>query len=314
MNELNGHPARDILMPMFQGKKICVIGAGNIAEALVSGLLKGQVVQPGQVFATDVRPERLEVFEQQYKVRVSSNNQKAVAGSDIVILAVKPQVMDEVLYELSVPFREDRLFLSVAAGVPISRILAILNRQTRVVRAMPNTPSTILEGATGLAVGPGVSSVQLQMAQAIFESVGKVVVVAEPLMDSVTGLSGGGPAYVFVLIEALTDGGVKMGLSRSDAQLLAAQTVLGAAKMVLERGEHPSALKDRVVSPGGTTIAGLHKIEEGQLRATMINAVESATLRSRELGQKALGKAPSRSRPRERTRRSSSLARRRNQL
>ena len=133
-------------MPMFQGKKICVIGAGNIAEALVSGLLKGQVVQPGQVFATDVRPERLEVFEQQYKVRVSSNNQKAVAGSDIVILAVKPQVMDEVLYELSVPFREDRLFLSVAAGVPISRILAILNRQTRVVRAMPNTPSTILEG------------------------------------------------------------------------------------------------------------------------------------------------------------------------
>ena len=298
---------------MLQGKKICLIGAGNIAEALVSGLLKGQVVQPSQIFATDVLSERLEVFERQYKVRVGSNNQKAAAWGDIVILAIKPQAIDEVLYELSLPFKEDRLVLSVAAGVPISRILAILHRQTRVVRAMPNTPSTVLEGATGLAGGPGVSSIQLQMAQAIFESVGKVVVVDESLMDSVTGLSGGGPAYVFVLIEALADGGVKMGLSRSDAQLLAAQTVLGAAKMVLESGEHPGALKDRVASPGGTTIAGLHKIEEGRLRATIMNAVESATLRSKELGHRILGKAPAHSKSRERTRRPS-LARRRNRL
>ena len=173
----------------------------------------------------------------------------------------------------------------MAAGVPIAKIQAGLQAKAHIIRVMPNTPSIVLEGATALAAGAGVSPQQLDMAKAIFEAVGKVVVVDESHIDTITGLSGGGPAYVCVFIEALADGGVKMGLPRSVAQLFAAQTVLGTAKMVLESGEHPGVLKDRVASPGGTTIAGLHSLEEGKFRGTVINAVQSATLRSRELGR-----------------------------
>ena len=277
---------------MLKNQKIAIIGAGNIAEALVSGLLDGQVVQPSQIFATDVADERLRHFETRYGVRVGSNNVEAVKGATVVILCVKPQVLDEVLAELKFSGRTQPLVISVAAGITIARIQAGLKWKASIIRVMPNTPSIVLEGATAIAGGPGVSDHHLKLGKSIFEAVGKVVVIEESHIDTVTGLSGGGPAYVYVFIEALADGGVKMGLSRSVARVLAAQTVLGAAKMVMDSGEHPGTLKDRVASPGGTTIAGLHSLEEGKLRGTVINAVQSATQRSRELGQSGGHKEP----------------------
>jgi pyrroline-5-carboxylate reductase len=201
-----------------------------------------------------------------------------------VALCVEPQVLDDVLDQISSSINGDALVISVAAGYPIARVGAHLKPGARIVRAMPNTPSSVLEGITALAFGAGVTQEDGDVARTIFESVGKVVVVEERLMDAVTGLSGSGPAYVFMMIEALADGGVKMGLPRSVAELLAAQTVLGAARMVIESGEHPGRLKDRVASPGGTTIAGLHRLEEGRLRATLMAAVEAAAKRSKELG------------------------------
>ncbi|MEC9005911.1 MAG: pyrroline-5-carboxylate reductase [Nitrospirota bacterium] len=270
---------------MLKNQKIAIIGAGNIAEALVSGLLDGQVVQPSQIFATDVADERLRHFETRYGVRVGSNNVEAVKGATVVILCVKPQVLDQVLAELKFSGRTQPLIISVVAGISIARIQAGLKWKASVIRVMPNTPSIVLEGAAAVASGPGVSGQQLELGKSIFEAVGKVVVIEESHIDTVTGLSGGGPAYVYIFIEALADGGVKMGLPRSVARVLAAQTVLGSAKMVLNSGEHPGTLKDRVASPGGTTIAGLHSLEEGKFRSTVINAVQSATQRSRELGQ-----------------------------
>ena len=274
---------------MLKRKKIAVIGAGNMAEALVSGLLKKEALPPNRIIATDVDARKLAYFQKRFSVQVSRDNEKSAKGSDIVILAVKPQVMDDVLRELDLSHRADQLIISVAAGVPIAAIIKGLHPQAHVVRAMPNTPAIVLEGATALARGPGVTLEHMQVAQAVFEAVGNVVVVDESQLDTVTGLSGGGPAYVSMFIEALADGGVKMGLSRPHAQQLAAQTVLGAAKMVLETKEHPGVLKDRVTSPGGTTIAGVHQLEKGRLRGTVMSAVESATIRCRELGQRAHG-------------------------
>lgn len=273
---------------MLKGKKIAIIGAGNMAEAIVSGLLKKRLINAGQICATDVDSQRLAYFRKTFKVRVSDDNRKAAASSDLVLLAVKPQVMNKVLDGLNLSRSGRRLIITVAAGVPIAAIISGLHPGARVVRAMPNTPAVVLEGVTALAGGPGVTAEQFTMARAVFEAMGRVVVVDESHLDAVTALSGGGPAYVYLFIEALADGGVKMGLSRAHAQLLAAQTVLGAAKMVIETKQHPGILKDHVTSPGGTTIAGLHRLEEGQLRGTVINAVESATLRCQELRQQAM--------------------------
>ncbi len=258
-----------------------------MAEAMVSGLLKKGVVRAGQICAADVDARRLEYFRKTFKVRVSPDNRKSAKSSDIVILAVKPQVMSKVLSGMDVSRAADQLVITVAAGVSIETIIAGLHPEARVVRAMPNTPAVVLEGVTALAGGPGVTAEQLRMARVMFEALGQVVVVDESHLDAVTGLSGGGPAYVCLFIEALADGGVKMGLPRSQAQLLAAQTVLGAARMVIETKQHPGTLKDQVASPGGTTIAGLHRLEEGRLRGMVISAVESATLRCQELRQQA---------------------------
>lgn len=279
----------DILPAMLEKKKIALIGAGNIAEALVSGMLKNGVVTPTQIYATDNNPTRLEIFKNQYHVHVSADNQKACAWGDIIILAVKPQVFDEVMSRLSLKNKRSYLIVSVIAGMPISRILNYFPSKMAIIRAMPNTPATVLEGATAIAGSPNLSEKDFQIGESIFRSVGKVVRVDETLMDTVTGLSGGGPAYIFVMIEALTDGGVKMGLSRSVAQLLAAQTVLGAAKMVLQSEVHPGLLKDQVASPGGTTIAGLHELEKGGVRSALMNAVQAASNRSKELGAQGTG-------------------------
>lgn len=269
---------------MFTGQQIAFIGGGNMTEALVSGLLKTGQVAPAQIIATDIRPERLEYLARSFSIRVSSDNARAVSGAHMIVLSVEPQILDEVLRGLTPSLDPDVLIVSVAAGYPLSRLNRVLARTGRSVRAMPNTPSIVGRGATALALSPDLSPQDIARATALFESVGSVTVVEERLMDAVTGLSGSGPAYVFLIIEALADGGVKAGLPRPVAATLAAQTVLGAATMVLETGLHPAELKDRVASPGGTTIAGLHALEQGGLRAALMSAVEAAAERSTELG------------------------------
>ncbi|MGV7229885.1 MAG: pyrroline-5-carboxylate reductase [Nitrospirales bacterium] len=270
---------------MFQNPKIAFLGAGNMAEALVAGIGKAKLSAPEFLLATDISPSRLELLKDRYHIQVGAQNLDAVLWADVIILCVKPQVVHKVLTEIQTSLSEKQLVISLAAGVPIKGIQEKIGQTIPLVRAMPNTPAVIQEGVTALAGCKGLSLEQLKVAQGLFESVGKVVVVDESLMDAVTGLSGSGPAYVYLAIEALIDGGVRVGLPRNIAHILAVQTVLGAAKMVRETGEHPALLKDRVTSPGGTTIAGLQRLEEGGLRATLIEAVEAATHRSSELGK-----------------------------
>ncbi len=265
-------------------KKIGFVGGGQMAEALIGGLLAGQVCGPELIWATDPVADRRDRLKSQFGIRVGTDNREAIAWADVVLLAVKPQTLPDVLKETKSALSK-RLVISIVAGATIRSIVEQTTTAATVIRAMPNTPAVVREGMTALAKGPGVSEDDIQLTRGIFEAVGRVVLVEERLMDAVTGLSGSGPAYVFQAIEALADGGVKMGLPRPTAELLAAQTVLGAARLVLESGEHPAKLKDRVASPGGTTIAGLHQLESGGLRATLIAAVEAATKRSQELGR-----------------------------
>src|SRR5262245_28131440 len=263
-------------------RRIGFVGAGNMAESLIAGLLDGKQATSSQLIASDIDRNRCELILGRYGIAAAEKNREAVVEADIVVLAVEPQVLDEVLREIASDVRATALVISVAAGYPIDRIGGHLPQLSsrKIVRAMPNTPSMIREGVTAWASLEELSAEDAAIVAALFQSVGEVLMVRESLLDAVTGLSGGGPAYVYVLIEALADGGVKMGLPRQTAQLLAAQTVAGAARMVLESGEHPGMLKDRVASPGGTTIAGLHALERGQFRATISSAVEAATKRS----------------------------------
>lgn len=270
-------------MPALQDTRIAFIGAGNMGEALIRGLLSAERVRPEQLIATDVRMDRLDVIRKLYDIETLTDNREAVTKAQVVLLAVKPQVMKAVLSELDGVLAEDHLVLSIAAGIRTAFIESQFSRPTRVVRIMPNTPALVLAGASAMAPGRHATQEDIEMARQIFETVGCVVQVEEKLMDAVTGLSGSGPAYIFVLIEALSDAGVRMGLSREVATLLAAQTVLGAARMVLEVGEHPARLKDMVTSPGGTTAAGLHVLEQAGFRGTLKSAVEAATRRSQEL-------------------------------
>jgi pyrroline-5-carboxylate reductase len=269
---------------MLAGTKIALIGAGNMTEALVAGMLRARLTTPDRLFATDILPERRSYLRDRYGIKVGSDNAEASAWGQVVVLSVEPQVLGDVLDVIKRFVDGNTLFVSVAAGYPIARVASHLSRGARIVRVMPNTPSSVLAGVAALAVGPGVAEGQADVARAMFEAVGTVVVVEERLMDAVTGLSGSGPAYVYVMIEALADGGVKAGLPRHVAEVLATQTVLGTARLLVETGEHPAQWKDRVASPGGTTIAGLHELEAGRLRACLIAAVEAAAKRSAELG------------------------------
>lgn len=269
---------------MDQIIKFGFIGAGNMAEALVSGMLNGGLAQPSAIRVTDVSSLRLRHFQDTYSVTSCPENVALAQWSNVIVLCVKPQTMDQVLSEIRAKLSSGQLVISVAAGYPIKRIQDHLGKDVAIVRAMPNTPAVIRLGVTAIASGHGLDSRQIQLAQEIFEAVGNTVMVEESLMDAVTGLSGSGPAYVYLMIEALADAGVRVGLPRTTAHVLATQTVLGAAKMVEVSGEHPAVLKDRVTSPGGTTIAGLRELEAGGLRATVIKAVEAATNRSAELG------------------------------
>lgn len=266
-------------------KTLGFLGAGNMAAALVKGLLHSKLVPPTGIIVSDVKADRLASLHQTHGIRTTTDNHELVRTSDVVVLAVKPQVIDKVLEAVGKDIRPDQLVVSVAAGVPVSAIENRLPDGARVVRSMPNTPATALAGATAIAPGTHATDEDLAVARAIFEAVGRVVSLDETLLDAVTGLSGSGPAYVMLMIEALADGGVKVGLHRDTALLLAAQTVFGSAKLLLETGEHPGRLKDMVTSPGGTAIAGLHTLESGGLRRTLIDAVEAATMRAQALGE-----------------------------
>lgn len=264
--------------------RIAFLGGGQMAEALIGGLLASKVSEPDSIGATDPMAARRDHLKFRFGIHVGEDNIKAVREADLVVLAVKPQALPAVLSDAG-PALAGKLVVSIAAGVTTAWIRERAAVSRGIVRAMPNTPALVREGVTALAYQADLRADDLAAVRALFEAVGSVVAVEERLMDAVTGLSGSGPAYVFVAIEALADGGVKMGLPRATAQLLAAQTVLGAARMVLERGEHPAKLKDQVASPGGTTIAGLHQLEAGGLRSCLIAAVEAAVKRSQELGR-----------------------------
>ena len=268
----------------IKGKRVAFLGAGNMGEALIKGLTQTGLVPAGSITAADPRADHVAQIAKRYGIRAIADNPALVSGADVIILAVKPQIMVAVLKEIASAVDGNKLLISVAAGVATKKLRAELGKPARLIRVMPNTPALVLEGVTAIARAEGLREGDLEAAQELFAAVGKVVVLDESALDAVTGLSGSGPAYVAIAIEALADGGVKMGLDRATAALLAAQTVLGSARLILETGVHPGQLKDMVSSPGGTTIAGIAALEDGGLRRTLMQAVERATLRSRELG------------------------------
>ena len=279
---------------MLKNKKLGFIGGGNMAEAMIKGLLSASFIEAKNIFVSEPSKAKRDTLHAEYKIKVSADNRELVKKCDILILAVKPQIFQEVLVDICSLVDSDKLVISIAAGVPISIIDDALrgdkNKKFSIVRTMPNTPALVQEGVTAIASGKHVNKTDVKIAHRIFEAVGRTVDVEEDQLDAVTGLSGSGPAYIFMLIEALSDAGVKMGLSREVANILTIQTVLGSAKLARESGKHPGELKDMVTSPAGTTISGLHALEEGSFHTTLMNAVEDATLRSRELGQSALNK------------------------
>lgn len=259
------------------------LGGGAMAEALISGLLSVGIVKPPDIFASDINANRLDYLEQKFGITRADNNTEVVNKADIVILSVKPIVVPLLLKEIAPAARTEQTFISIAAGITIEVIESSLNGPYPVVRVMPNTPCLLGEGASAVSAGKYAGREAVNRALAIFSAVGKAVEVQEPLLDCVTGLSGSGPAYMFLILEGFIDGAVRLGLQRDTARLLIAQTMLGASKMVLETGEHPGKLKDTVATPGGTTIAGLYTLEQGGIRACLMRAVEEAARRSSEL-------------------------------
>ncbi|MGD8520501.1 MAG: pyrroline-5-carboxylate reductase [Desulfobacterales bacterium] len=271
---------------MLNDKKIAILGSGNMGEALISGLIVSESSEPKNIICTDIRKEKLDEIRREYGVRTTTDNVEAVVESDIIVYAVKPQIIAAVLKETAEKLDMSKLVISIAAGVPMAAIETCLDKDLRLIRVMPNIAASVKEAASAIAAGAHATQEDIDLALAIFNSIGKSIFLKENyLMDAITGLSGSGPAYIFLIVDALADAGVKMGLARQEALFLATQTVLGAAKLLLETQEHPGQLKDKVTSPGGTAIAGLATLEEGGLRTTLIHAVEAATNRSKELGE-----------------------------
>jgi pyrroline-5-carboxylate reductase len=271
--------------PMSSPLKVGFLGAGKMATALAQGFLRAGLVQPGHLMASDPYEPARAAFAKDTGARATAANAEVASAATTLVLAVKPDQVDGVLAEIRPHFSEQHLLLSIAAGVPLARMEKALPAGARAVRVMPNTPALLGASASAFAPGAHARPEDAALAQKLFASVGVVFQVKESLLDAVTGLSGSGPAYAFLLIEALSDGGVAAGLPRDVATKLAAQTLLGAARMVLETGQHPGALKDQVTSPGGTTIEGLHELEKAGVRGALINAVRAATEKSRKLGQ-----------------------------
>lgn len=270
---------------MLTVRKIAFIGGGNMAEAIMHGLLREDAGVG--ICVAEISPERRDLLTALFpRVRVVDDAAEAAQWGEVVLLAIKPQQAEAVLDLVEPVITTDKLVISIMAGIPSMKIEANLAPGCRVIRAMPNTPALIGAGATAVCCGRKATADDLDCARQIFAMIGVAVSVEEKLMDAVTGLSGSGPAYVFTFIEALSDAGVRNGLPRDVAAQLAAQTVLGSARMVVETGEHPTLLKEKVTSPGGTTIAGLHALEVGSFRGVVMNAVEAACLKSKELAGK----------------------------
>lgn len=268
---------------MLKGKKLAVIGVGKLGEALISGLLKQGGLTTSDITGTVGHEHSVEKVKQKLGIKVSTDNRATAKGADLIILAVKPQNMHNVLVELDEVLTPDQLVISVAASVTTNFVEQRLTKAIPVIRAMPNTPAIYNAGMTGMCGGKHATPDQLKTAETIFKCVGETVFVDESLMDGVTALSASGPAYLYVIIEALAEAGVKLGISRETSTLLVAQTAYGAAKMVLESKSHPALLKDMVTTPAGCTIDGLMELEEGKLRVTLIKAVVKAAERAREL-------------------------------
>lgn len=269
---------------MLKNKKIGFIGAGMMAEAIARGLLKAGM-DTTRISASDPGETRRDLFRKELGVSATTDNQTVAQFGDIILIAVKPFVVPDALASIADVLQPRQLVVSIAAGVTIDSIESKLPKGIPVVRVMPNTPCLIGEGAAALAPGKHATQAHLDLASEIFSASGKVVQLTEDKLDAVTGLSGSGPAYVYTFIEALADGGVRMGIPKATALVLAAQTVLGAAKMVLETGSHPAELRDKVMTPGGTTIAGMASLERDKFRSALIEAVTAATQRSAELGK-----------------------------
>lgn len=265
--------------------KLGAIGGGVMGEALISRLIERKIYSASEILVSDPQAQRRDFLEQKYQVRVSTNNQDAATASEVLLLAIKPQILNTVVTSLGdrTEITNRPLILSILAGVPLEKLEACFP-QYPVIRAMPNTPATVGAAMSAIAPGKNVEPKHISAALSIFEAVGEVVEVPESLMDAVTGLAGSGPAYVAVAIEALADGGVAAGLPRAVAAQLALKTVLGTAKLIEESGLHPAEVKDRVTSPGGTTIAGVIALERARFRSALIEAVKASYQRSRELG------------------------------
>jgi len=265
--------------------KIGFLGAGKMATALARGFVRARLVKPGQLTASDPYEAARRQFADDTGAKTVASNLETARAATVLMLATKPDQVAAALAEIAPAFTDKHLLISIAAGVTLAKLEAALPAGARVIRVMPNTPALVGAGAAGFAVGRNATAADSQLAEKLLSAVGVAVLVKESLLDAVTGLSGSGPAYVYQFIEALSDGGVAAGLPRDVATKLAAQTVLGGAQMVLETGKHPGQLKDQVTSPGGTTIEGIHELEKGRLRATVMNAVRAATEKSKKLGQ-----------------------------
>jgi pyrroline-5-carboxylate reductase len=265
--------------------KIGFLGAGKMATALARGFLNAGIVKANQLVAADPYEAARKYFTAETGAKTVGANLDAAKAATILILATKPDQVGAAIAEISGAFTKNHLIISIAAGVTLAKLEALLPDGARVIRVMPNTPALVGAGASGFALGKSATAEDGELAKKLLSAVGIAMQVKESLLDAVTGLSGSGPAYVYQFIEALSDGGVAAGLPREVATRLAAQTVLGGAKMVLDTGMHPGALKDQVTSPGGTTIEGIHELEKGKMRATVMSAVRAATEKAKKLGQ-----------------------------
>ncbi len=268
---------------MFTGKKVAVIGGGKMGGILAKGMIDRKILSAKHLTVTDIDPARRNYLSASLGLNVSADNRQAVKNADVILLAIKPQQFAETLQDLRPVVSRTKLFISIAAGVTTDFIEKTLTKKPRVLRVMPNVNAMAGEGASAVARGHFTLSEDADYALAILNAVGLAVEVDEKFMDAVTGLSGSGPAYCFLIIEALTDAGVGLGLSRDLAEKLAAQTLLGSAKLCLTGSKHPAELKNMVTSPGGTTAAGLKALEEGAIRATLMAAVEASAKRAKEL-------------------------------
>jgi len=271
--------------PVMPGLRVAILGTGKMGGILLQAFLKNNLVSAEQIFATVHHPERAQALSAQFGVEVTTDNLAAAQQADVILLGVKPIQVPGIIEQIKPALSADKLVLSFAASVTTRSIEDIAGYDLGVIRAMPNTPAMLAAGITALCAGRFVTEEEMAIAQRIFQTVGRTVVVDEKHMDAVTGLSGSGPAFLYIIIEALAEAGVNVGLPRDVATMLAAQTTLGSARMVLETGYHPALLKDAVTTPAGCTVDGILELEEGGLRVTLIKAVKRATQRARELAR-----------------------------